>query len=178
MDDTRHSGFTLIELLVTISLVALLAGIAVPQMGRFVENARLLSAVEHLTSDLQQARNHAISYQRTVYFSFQRKNNQWCYGWGDRGSCDCNSNQQPSKNCIAGSKTQGRLHRQGSSEFSGIRLTLAGNTGQRTLQFSPLRGISTAGSVDLENTRDKVRIVVSPLGRIRKCSLKRGHSSC
>ena len=170
MDETRHPGFTLLELLVTLAVAALLAGLAVPAMARLIDNARLAAASEALSQELRLARNHAISHQQTVYFSVSASPRQWCFGWSDRADCDCRSGATAARSCRTGENGLYRIHRQGSTDFPSIRLDTLNAPGPRTIRFSPQRGTASADSFRLNNKSSEVRIIVSPLGRVRSCS--------
>jgi type IV fimbrial biogenesis protein FimT len=62
----RVSGFTLIELMTTLSIVAILAAVAVPSF-QYVTNAnRMASEVNGLLGDMQFARGEAIKEGQTV----------------------------------------------------------------------------------------------------------------
>ncbi|MFQ5642400.1 MAG: GspH/FimT family pseudopilin [Thiogranum sp.] len=179
MEDARHSGFTLIELLVTLALAAVLAGLAIPAMDRFVDNARLRSAGETLARQLQYARNHALSYQQPVYFSLSVKAGQWCYGWSENTDCDCNVTGAGTSPCLTGNGNRNLVHRQLSAEFPTVLLHLNGSDTTRTIRFSPIRGTASADSVSLRNAAGELRVVVSTLGRIRVCAPdKPGYSPC
>jgi len=171
MDDTGHSGFTLIELLLVVSLVALLAGLALPAMAHFIDKARLRGAAETLVQDLRQARNRALTYQQTVYFSFVRgRADSWCYGWSDRADCDCRLAASQPGACLSGTPATAHLQRRQSTEFPTLALTLpAGSLGFST-RFAALRGTATAATLGLANKAGEIRIVISPLGRIRTCT--------
>lgn len=178
MDDTRHSGFTLIELLLTIALVAILAGLAVPAMARFADSHRLRGAAEALAQELRQARNHALTYQTTAYFSASTPApRQWCYGWSDAAGCDCRADQDDSDACV--SSGSANLHRQQSDDYPSVSLSLSRSASHRTLQFSALRGTASADTLIFNNNAGELRIIISPLGRIRVCSVSiRGYPPC
>jgi len=63
MNRFRQRGFNLIELMVTVSLVAILMGIALPNMRDFIRNNRLSSGVNDMLHSLNVARTEAIKRQ-------------------------------------------------------------------------------------------------------------------
>src|SRR6266704_1233093 len=67
---TFHAAaFTLIELLVVISIVGLLAGLAVPVVNNFKPNV-VAGATRQLLDDVARARQYAISQRTTVFMVF------------------------------------------------------------------------------------------------------------
>lgn len=178
MDDTRHSGFTLIELLLTIALVAILAGLAVPAMARFADSHRLRGAAEALAQELRQARNHALTYQTTAYFSVSAPtSSQWCYGWGDAAECDCRADRGDTDACVSAGSAN--LHRQQADAYPSVSLSLSRSASNRILQFSALRGTASADTLVFTNNAGELHIIVSPLGRVRVCSVGiRGYPPC
>ncbi len=63
MNRFRQRGFNLIELMVTVSLVAILMGIALPSMRDFIRNNRLSSGVNDMLHSLNVARTESIKRQ-------------------------------------------------------------------------------------------------------------------
>ena len=59
-DSYRNSGFTLIELMVTISVLAILLAIAVPNFQSFILNSRLTATTNDLASAFAVARSEAV----------------------------------------------------------------------------------------------------------------------
>jgi type IV fimbrial biogenesis protein FimT len=55
------SGFTLVEFMITLTIFAILVGIATPSAVRMINNSRLTSNVNGLMSDLMMARSEASS---------------------------------------------------------------------------------------------------------------------
>ena len=83
----RHAAFTLIELLMSVAIVALLAGIGLPPMGRLVERHRANAAMNTLTAHMQLARIAAISRNRRAVLCPTSDGarcvagNDWSPGW-------------------------------------------------------------------------------------------------
>jgi len=55
-----ENGFTIIELMVVIALIAIIAGFAVPQFGRVIENNRVISTTNSVVGLVNFARSEAI----------------------------------------------------------------------------------------------------------------------
>ncbi len=79
-------GFTLLELMVTLTVVAILGVIAVPNFHTFVLNERRDSIVDALTASLQYARNQALNLnEKTTLCAGQPgiscTGGAWSSGW-------------------------------------------------------------------------------------------------
>jgi type II secretion system protein H len=171
MEETGHTGFTLIELLVTLAVAALLAAMAVPAMSQYVDNSRLRGAAEQLLQDLRQARNRAVTHRQDVYISFATLSPGWCYGRRARKRCDCSRTTAAASGCSGdapGASTQVRS----SQDFPQVALHTPRNSQRYDLRFGAVRGLAEAGSLQLENRAGRVRVIVSPLGRVRACALE------
>lgn len=60
MDNQVNKGFTLIELMVTISIVGIMAAIAVPNFTTFIQNSRIVAQANDLVTSLNYARSEAV----------------------------------------------------------------------------------------------------------------------
>ena len=84
-------GLTLIELLITISILAVLLGLAAPSFTPLLERWRVAQAVESLKSALMLARSEAIKHGGNVYLEklppttagciTDNTNQDWDCGW-------------------------------------------------------------------------------------------------
>ena len=54
------AGFTLVELLVVVAIIAIMAAVVLPNIGRYFRNYQISSAVREVTGDIQGARNKAV----------------------------------------------------------------------------------------------------------------------
>jgi type IV fimbrial biogenesis protein FimT len=57
---TKQTGFTLIELMVTLSVLAILLTIGIPNLQMFIQNSRLQSQSTALVGDFNYARSEAV----------------------------------------------------------------------------------------------------------------------
>jgi type IV fimbrial biogenesis protein FimT len=66
MKKPNQKGFSLLELMVTLSIVAIVMAIAVPNMSQFIKNDRLTSYTNALISDLMLGRGKAVQRNQPV----------------------------------------------------------------------------------------------------------------
>ena len=66
----RRRAFTLIEMLVVLSIMGLLAALAVPALKNFGHSDAMTAAVQQMQNDVGRARQLAISQRTTVYMVF------------------------------------------------------------------------------------------------------------
>lgn len=63
---SRSSGFTLIELMVVVALIAVVAGIAVPNFSRLIESNRVVSTTNSVVGLINFARSEAVRRGQAV----------------------------------------------------------------------------------------------------------------
>ena len=76
----RHQGFTLIEMMVTVSILAILLGVAVPSFQSFVANQKVKSASYDLSMALVAARSEAVKRNADITIAPETVDD-WVSGW-------------------------------------------------------------------------------------------------
>jgi len=159
----RLAGFTLIEVLVAVAVVGILAMMAMPTFGEWLQSQQLRAAAEASLNGLQVARSEAIRRNLPVQIVFNAPQTGWSVNEG-------------------GNVIQVRAHEEGSPNAQ-IAVTPGGAT---TVTFTPLGGVgaNTDGSaavtrLDVTNPAGGacqpagamrcLRIVVSAGGTLRMC---------
>ncbi|MBW2558492.1 MAG: GspH/FimT family pseudopilin [Deltaproteobacteria bacterium] len=66
----KKTGFTLIEMMIVIAVIAILSGIAAPNLQSYMAQRRLNGAARQVMTDLMAARSNAVSLNQKVKVSF------------------------------------------------------------------------------------------------------------
>ncbi len=146
-------GLSLIELMASVTILAILASMAVPSYAAWIERQRSHSVAQALADDLRWARTEAIKRQAAVQVLF-KPGASWAY------------------DVVTGTAPRYQiLKTTNASAFPGTTLQFARFPGQtpRTT-FEPVLGRATTGSVQFAAGQHAVEVKVSLLGRVRTCS--------
>ena len=151
-----NQGFTLLELLMVITIVGVLASIAVPSFSDTIERNRLKEAAESLKSDLMFAKTEAIKRSQNIGVTLVKSGADWCYGINDDNTaCACGT--VATANCAIKSVD--------GTQFKNVSLDSAPST-----TFTFRRGTATSIGPILSTDNYQVKLSVSNRGRVRMCN--------
>jgi type IV fimbrial biogenesis protein FimT len=151
----RARGFTLIELMFTVSLLALLATLALPPLASTLARHRLKAAAEHLANDLAELRFESAQRGVPLHLRFDR-GEQWCYALAEASPCGCRSAGACRIKAVSG------------ADFPGVRLVEA-----QDAQFRPeaAAALETEGGALLQGADgSQLRVALTRLGRPKVCA--------
>lgn len=196
----KNSGFTLIELIVTLSVIAIIATLAVPAMQNFIDKRKAIGAAEEMYSNLQLARSEAIARNQIVAIRFNTNvgpistapASTWQYGISTNTTCNASqtlSDLGTGSPCVLviddgdGNLDDGSgsidaadvvLFRFNNTAHPGVTLALSGTDFlNRQLPFDPTRGTLGTSEKTMTFTSPggfQMRLKVSRLGQVRICS--------
>jgi Tfp pilus assembly protein FimT len=129
MKPVNHEGVTLIELVVVFVIIAIMAGLLVPNIGAWLPNYRLRSATRDVVSTMRTAQVKAVSTNLEYRVSFNTQS-----FWLERGDQSSGSTNWATEGAVQILPT-------------GITISVGGN-----VQFNTNSTSSTA-SVTLTNTK-------------------------
>jgi|GEM_PF-3200750 len=184
MQSGRQSGFTMIELMVTLTILVILAVLAVPTFADLIEKSRLRGATDDIVNLLNAARIRSTKAERQINVSIQGTSS-WCAGAvAELGPatvgaamtiadtpCDCTT----SSNCTVPSasdttSTTSDVMVVSSSSYSGVKLSSVStdiayvSTTSGGVTFNPKLGAVTDTSGNMLTTQPKI-VVLSKSGK-------------
>ncbi|NOT27473.1 MAG: hypothetical protein HOP16_15395 [Acidobacteria bacterium] len=166
---------TLLDLIFSVSLVATLSAVAVPQSLAAIDRIRTVSAARHLASRMAMARTQAVMRSSYVALRFEENSS----GIAFRTYADGNGNGVRTADIAANIDRPLDSPTFLSDQFPGVAIAVSGSAGSdpvrlgltNILSFTPL-GTSTAGSIYVRG-RDQSQYVVRILGSTGRTRIQR-----
>jgi len=181
----KVNGFTIMELMIAVSIIGIIAMIAVPNMRAYMDKHRVISAAEAIYQQLIYARSEAISRSQNVVVrgAVGADTSNWAVGVSTNTSCNPTlTDASTASACVLDVGGTNVLKRIASTEYPGVTLNDA--PGLFTVTFDPTRGtiaVGENGTAYVRYGNYELRVIVSVIGRARICaggSGVRGYSPC
>jgi type IV fimbrial biogenesis protein FimT len=160
-----QAGVTLVETTVVASVMAVVAGLAVPGFQDAVQRRHLDGAVAELETDIHYTRMLAVARNAPMRISFEATVGGSCYviHTGAAGQCRCSD--AGAAVCDGEAQAERSVHFPASGPIS-LKST------SRSVVFDPMKGTSTPTATMQLTARNgmTVRQVMNIMGRVRSCS--------
>lgn len=155
-------GISLLELLITVAVVSVIITAGAPALIESFRYQRVKAAAQSGYFMLQYARSVAISKGSDVAIDFA-SGNSWCVGISDSGPCDCTVVQS----CTIDDVEQ----RVTASDYAGVQMSsLTFDMGEATIDGTHGMAAGNAGTLELSDGENTLRLVMSNLARLRICT--------
>jgi prepilin peptidase dependent protein A/type IV fimbrial biogenesis protein FimT len=167
-------GMSLLELMLVISITMILMTLGVPSLLDSKQQLHIKQAAQVSYFFMQHARANAIASSEDVYVSI-RNGQSWCIGMNMSQRCDCLIDNDCS---VSGVPT-----RINNSDYASVALLQFSFGQNSSAVFDGERGMAmgNSGSVTFGDSHDKIKLIVSNMGRVRLCVLEGNilaHPSC
>jgi len=183
----KQTGFTLIEAMVTLSVLAILIAIGIPNLTGFLQDNRLTTHTNTLVATLNYARGEAITRNRAVNLtavSPSNTSNEWGPGWTIWSDLN-EDNTVDDTEIIREIRPGGATMIDGPNNITGISLaeveaSLKSSTlsyrGNGTLAVNLGLGVNIAFTICDKRTDEKGRKI--EISRTGRAILTNNHYSC
>ncbi len=176
------------EILITLTVVAILASLAVPSMSGLADRQQFVGAAEQIYGHLQQARSEAIARSIPTHANFDDGVAAWTYGISSNPGCDLTADRTDANACTirvddgdgVDNDADLVLMRFTSADHDEVEMVIDDflPLGSTEITFDPVRGTATGGTVQLtsSSTDLELNVTVSVLGRVEICSPDAAHA--
>ena len=134
-------GFTLVELILIISIIGIIASIAVPKVGTLIEDVREKAVAERVVEDLNYIRNYAIAHHDTTWMVVDDTQNQYALFVGPSSG---------SRTLIPDPHTLASDTLDLDVDYEGVTITSVSFGGLKEVSFNYWGTPSSGGSISLD----------------------------
>lgn len=163
----RCHGFSLVEFMLVVAVLAILVGLALPNMADTVSRQRGRGLVEKIRSELVHARTEAIKTNSPVFVSVT-PGNTWCFAVSRGAGCGC---------AAACSSQEDSVSEENAGAYPGALVASVSFAGSlcgalECVRFEPTQGTARGsnGTVVIQTTGGaSYKVIVASTGRARVC---------
>jgi len=174
--DPPVAGFTLIEALVCVAMVSLLLSLALPHFGRLLDRSRVDAATSDFLAAIAEARSQAVRRGQRIDL-LPRIPGDWSSGWQVIVDADNDQRLDPDEIVLRpAGPVMGRLQVI-ATLTDGKRAYLAFDRSGRPRSAHSARQ-AQFGSLEFRCGSERRKLVISFLGRVRRCDPERALAAC